>query len=226
MSFYIYQKSEIKADPDKEPEGDSGFIVGYASKFGGVDSYEDTIEKTAFDNFLKTGKLPKMFFNHDSWGLPVGVWDRLEVDDVGLKAYGRINLKTSAGADLYESIKFGSVDGLSICIRLGENDYFYDDGLIRHITNVQDMREISIVNFPADNAARMIDIKSIKNDTIDNIKTFERSLRDAGFSKSDAMAIISQAKKAIKTENERDAGQQVKDLSQINQICKSILEIK
>ena len=223
MSFYIYQKSEIKADPDKEPEGDSGFIVGYASKFGGVDSYEDTIEKTAFDNFLKTGKLPKMFFNHDSWGLPVGVWDRLEVDDVGLKAYGRINLKTSAGADLYESIKFGSVDGLSICIRLGENDYFYDDGLIRHITNVQDMREISIVNFPADNAARMIDIKSIKNDTIDNIKTFERSLRDAGFSKSDAMALISQAKRAIHSERDADV---VKGLQSINQICKSILEIK
>lgn len=224
MSFYIYQKSEIKADPDKEPEGDSGFIVGYASKFGGVDSYEDTIEKTAFDNFLKTGKLPKMFFNHDSWGLPVGVWDRLEVDDVGLKAYGRINLKTSAGADLYESIKFGSVDGLSICIRLGENDYFYDDGLIRHITNVQDMREISIVNYPADNNARMIDFKSIKNDTIDNIKMFERSLRDAGFSKSDAMALISQAKRAIHS-SERDADE-VKGLESINQICKSILEIK
>lgn len=223
MSFYIYQKSEIKADPDKEPEGDSGFIVGYASKFGGVDSYEDTIEKTAFDNFLKTGKLPKMFFNHDSWGLPVGVWDRLEVDYVGLKAYGRINLKTSAGADLYESIKFGSVDGLSICIRLGENDYFYDDGLIRHITNVQDMREISIVNYPADNNARMIDFKSIKNDTIDNIKMFERSLRDAGFSKSDAMALISQAKRAIHSERDAD---EVKGLESINQICKSILEIK
>lgn len=223
MSFYIYQKSEIKADPDKEPEEDSGFIVGYASKFNGVDSYEDTIEKTAFDNFLKTGKLPKMFFNHDSWGLPVGVWDRLEVDDVGLKAYGRINLKTSAGADLYESIKFGSVDGLSICIRLGENDYFYDDGLIRHITNVQDMREISIVNYPADNNARMIDFKSIKNDTIDNIKMFERSLRDAGFSKSDAMALISQAKRAIHSERDAD---EVKGLESINQICKSILEIK
>ena len=223
MSFYIYQKSEIKADPDKEPEGDSGFIVGYASKFGGVDSYEDTIEKTAFDNFLKTGKLPKMFFNHDSWGLPVGVWDRLEVDDVGLKAYGRINLKTSAGADLYESIKFGSVDGLSICIRLAENDYFYDDGLIRHITNVQDMREISIVNYPADNNARMIDFKSIKNDTIDNVKKLERSLRDAGFSKSDAMALISQAKRAIHSERDAD---EVKGLQSINQICKSILEIK
>ena len=223
MSFYIYQKSEIKADPDKEPEGDSGFIVGYASKFGGVDSYEDTIEKTAFDNFLKTGKLPKMFFNHDSWGLPVGVWDRLEVDDVGLKAYGRINLKTSAGADLYESIKFGSVDGLSICIRLAENDYFYDDGLIRHITNVQDMREISIVNYPADSNARMIDFKSIKNDTIDNVKKLERSLRDAGFSKSDAMALISQAKRAIHSERDAD---EVKGLQSINQICKSILEIK
>lgn len=226
MSFYIYQKSEIKADPDKEPKGDSGFIVGYAAKFGGVDSYEDTIEKTAFDNFLKTGKLPKMLFNHDSWVLPVGVWDRLAVDDVGLKAYGRINLKTTAGADLYESIKFGSVDGLSICIKLLETDYFYDDKLIRHIVNVQDMREISLVNFPADSGARMVDFKSVKGENINSIREFERNLRDAGCSKNDAMTLISMAKRALKADqNERDA-EQVNRLSDINKICKSILEFK
>lgn len=226
MSFYINQKSEIIVDKAKDPENETGFIVGYASKFHGVDSYDDTIEETAFNNFISTGKMPKMFFNHDSYSMPVGVWDKLEVDGIGLKAYGRINLKMTAGAELYEAVKFGSVDGLSICIRLAENDYFYDDKLIRHITNVQDMREISLVNFPADSGARMVDFKSVKGENINSIREFERNLRDAGCSKNDAMTLISMAKRALKADqNERDA-EQVNRLSDINKICKSILEFK
>lgn len=227
MSFYINQKSEIAVDTAKEQEPETGYIVGYASKFNGVDSYDDTIEMTAYNNFLSTGKMPKMFFNHNSYDMPVGVWDKLEVDEVGLKAYGRLNLKMTAGAELYEAIKFGSVDGLSICIRLAENDYFYDDKLIRHITNVQDMREISIVNFPADSGARMVDFKSVKDENINSIKEFERNLRDAGCSKSDAMTLISMAKRVLlkAEQSERDAAQ-VKQLSDIKAICKNILENK
>ena len=227
MSFYINQKSEIAVDTAKAQEPETGFIVGYASKFNGVDSYDDTIEMTAYNNFLSTGKMPKMFFNHNSFDMPVGVWDKLEVDEVGLKAYGRLNLKMSAGAELYEAIKFGSVDGLSICIKLADTDYFYDDKLIRHITNVQDMREISIVNFPADSGARMVDFKSVKDENINSIKEFERNLRDAGCSKSDAMTLISMAKRVLlkAEQSERDAAQ-VKQLSDIKAICTNILENK
>lgn len=226
MSFYINQKSEIIVDKAKAPENETGFIVGYASKFHGVDSYDDTIEETAFNNFISTGKMPKMFFNHNSYEMPVGVWDKLEVDEIGLKAYGRINLRMTAGAELYEAVKFGSVDGLSISIRLAENDYFYDEKLIRHIINVQDMREISLVNFPADSGARMVDFKSVKGENINSIREFERNLRDAGCSKNDAMTLISMAKRALKADqNERDA-EQVNRLSDINKICKSILEHK
>lgn len=227
MSFYINQKSEIAVDTAKEQEPETGYIVGYASKFNGVDSYDDTIEITAYNNFLSTGKMPKMFFNHNSYDMPVGVWDKLEVDEVGLKAYGRLNLKMTAGAELYEAIKFGSVDGLSICIKLADTDYFYDDKLIRHITNVQDMREISIVNFPADSGARMVDFKSVKDENINSIKEFERNLRDAGCSKSDAMTLISMAKRVLlkADQSERDAAQ-VKQLSDIKAICKNILENK
>ena len=43
--------------------GDTGTFAGYASVFGGVDSYGDTIIKGAFESSLRNGK-PKMFKSH------------------------------------------------------------------------------------------------------------------------------------------------------------------
>lgn len=222
MSYVINQKAELSTDEGKA----AGFVFGYASKFNGVDSYDDTIEPHAYDNFIKTGKLPKMFFNHKTFELPIGIWTKLEVDDIGLKVEGQINLNVDAGKQIYEAIKFGSIDGMSINFRMGEDDYYYDHKLIRHITNIEDLREISIVNFPADSGARMVDFKSVKGENINSIREFERNLRDAGCSKNDAMTLISMAKRALKADqNERDA-EQVNRLSDINKICKSILEFK
>ena len=59
QDIIITQKSALSLPTDK-PEG---FICGYASKFGGIDSYDDTIERSAYDNIIK-GAMPKMFFNH------------------------------------------------------------------------------------------------------------------------------------------------------------------
>ena len=62
---------------------EEGSIEGYASVFGGVDSYGDTIEKTAFDNVIKSGQKPLMFYQHNRWSLPIGVWESLSVDEKG-----------------------------------------------------------------------------------------------------------------------------------------------
>ena len=42
---------------------EAGTFEGYASKWGGVDSYGDTIIKGAFSETLKS-TTPKMFWNH------------------------------------------------------------------------------------------------------------------------------------------------------------------
>ena len=43
MSYTINQKAELLTDATKA----AGFVFGYASKFNGVDSYDDTIGKRA-----------------------------------------------------------------------------------------------------------------------------------------------------------------------------------
>ena len=70
----MYRKSLSLSDCDIKLDAKSGVFSGYASVFGGVDSYGDTIEKGAFAETLSDHGLPKMFFNHDGFDLPIGKW--------------------------------------------------------------------------------------------------------------------------------------------------------
>lgn len=120
--YYITQKTQLQLDPTREP----GFVAGYASKFGGIDSYDDTIEPHAYDNILKAAVLPKMFFNHNAWDVPSGRWTSWKIDEVGLYVEGLLNLELQQGRDLRKAIEFGSIDGLSVSIRMAADDFYYD----------------------------------------------------------------------------------------------------
>lgn len=180
---------------------DDGYISGYCSVFGQVDTYDDTIEPYAYDSVVASGAKPLMFFNHSSYGVPIGVWDKLSVDARGLFIEGRLNLNIKQGKDVYEALKFGSMNGLSVSIGMMDEDIDYDAEGIRHIKNVRELNEVSIVNFPADKNARISDIKS---DKINSIRDVEHSLCEVGFSQTEAKGIISLVKTAL-TKEQRDA---------------------
>lgn len=196
--MHLYQKTELRLDPTKSP----GFIAGYASKFSGLDSYGDTIEPGAYDNVVRDGPIPKMFFNHDAWNIPVGNWKSWKTDEAGLWVEGELNLELPQGRDLYAAIKAGSIDGLSVSIRLASEDFYYDNSDIRHIKNVRKMREISLCTFPADNSARIISYKAAGDDLDDitSVRDMEGYLREAGIPISDAKAYISAMKRIIQTD--------------------------
>ncbi len=185
---FLYCKSEVKAS-------DAGHIEGYASVFSGIDSYGDTIEPTAFDKVLERGDMPRMFFNHDRWGLPIGAWDKMEKDEHGLFMRGRLNLSLKEGRDVYEAVRFGSVDGLSICFSIEQSSV--DEDGIRHLRSVATLPEVSVVTYPADSAARIVGVKAAL-DGIDTITDFERLLRDAGgFSRGEAVALVAKARQIL-----------------------------
>lgn len=180
---------------------DDGYISGYCSVFGQVDTYVDTIEPHAYDAVVASGTKPLMFFNHSSYGVPIGVWDKMSVDERGLFIEGRLNLNNSKGKEVFDALKFGSMNGLSVSIGMMDEDIDYDAGGIRHIKNVRELKEVSIVNFPADKNARISDIKS---DKINSIRDVEHSLCEVGFSQSDAKGVIALVKTAL-TKEQRDA---------------------
>lgn len=202
----MLHKTLALADCEVKVAGDSATFAGYASVFGGVDSYGDTILKGAYDYTLKKHGKPKMFVNHDSYALPVGKWLAAKEDDKGLFVEGEFTPGMAAAEEARAALKHGTVDGLSIGYLLKADDFEHLEDGTRIIKRVSRLAEVSIVTFPADGAAR-IDLDSVKGEGLEEITTlkdFEYFLRDAGgMSRELAKAVVSRAKVVF---GQRDAG--------------------
>ena len=185
-------------------DGDTRKFKGYASTFNGNDSYGDTILPGAYLKTLADNGMPKMFFAHD-WGLPVGKWLSAVEDEKGLLVEGELTPGNPQSDAILAAMKHGTVDGLSIGFRLSEGDYERKKDGGRIIKNVSKLYEISVVNFPADDDARVSEVRSEDVDNLKSIRDFENFLRDAGgFSKSVATSIVAKAKKLFADQRESD----------------------
>lgn len=208
---------------------EDGTISGYASTFNGVDSYRDSILSTAYDNVLNDiekgiKRMPKMFFNHSQLSVPIGIWTEIKKTEIGLWVKGKLNLAIDQARAVYEAIKFGSVDGFSVCIYLFEDDVEYNKETdVNVIKNVSELTEISIVTYPADANARITDVKS-EVSCYNELKDVEKLLRDVGgFSKSCATAIVS-AVKRISCQKQVQSDSEVEEKSKLDAtlICSHI----
>ena len=191
----------LLSDTEIKFAGNTATFSGYASVFGGVDSYDDTIERGAFANVIASGRMPKMFENHKSWEIPIGKWTSMQEDNKGLLVKGEFTPNHPRAEMVRAAMLHGTVDGLSIGFRMSKDDYETRDG-IRHIKNISELIEISAVTFPADSNAR-VDLESVKGelDTIETIQDLEAFLREAGgFSKGLAVAIVARSRKILGAE--------------------------
>ena len=186
---------EVKFDDARR-----GFFSGYASKFGGVDSYGDTVIPGAYLSTLEMRKRPvQMRFNHFS-GV-IGKWLNIREDDKGLFVEGELTPGHSLAEDVYASMKHGAISGLSIGYRPIKAYPNETGGMDLHEI---DLVEISVVESPADLAAQIGDIKSAF-DAVETDKELEAFLRDVGgFSHTLAKGIISKAKRPRDVEVTKD----------------------
>lgn len=179
--------------------GDAQTFTGYASTFGNIDSYGDTIVKGAYVETLAKHGLPKMFFNHNSDAVPIGKYTKAEEDDTGLLLTGEFTPGHALAAEVKAGIKHGTLDSMSIGYRLRKGDFEeHENGRI--IKKVDRLLETSIVTFPADTFAQ-IDHYNLKSVDFEELlpecrteRDIEQLLRDAGLGKWEAMAIVSRAK--------------------------------
>lgn len=187
-----FDRLSVKFD-DARP----GFFSGYASVFGLVDSYGDTIAPGAYAKTLQNRERPiQLRWNH--YGGVVGKWLTLREDEKGLYVEGELTPGHSVAQDAYALMKHGAVNGLSIGYRPIEAEQ-KDDGtrLLKQI----DLVEISIVETPADAAALIGDVKSAI-DGAASLKEIEALLRDAGgFSRADACALVARIKSMGQSES-------------------------
>ena len=128
------------------------FIAGYASRFGEADLSGDIVRRGAFSASLlsRTDPFP-MLFGHQT-NTPIGIWDRVFEDDVGLFVAGRILDGASQARRLVEA---RAVSGLSIGYRARRSKPRPSSG--RDLIEI-DLWEVSVVAFPMLRSARITHI--------------------------------------------------------------------
>lgn len=188
----------------KFEEARKGFFSGYASVFGGVDSYGDTILPGAYKKTLRKRSRPiQMRWNH--FGPVIGKWLDAREDEIGLYVEGELTPGHSVAEDVYASMKHGAVTGLSIGYRPVQ---VTDHGNGHRDLKEIELIEISIVESPADLAAQIGDVKTAI-DEITTLKQAEAFLRDGcGLSWAAATALVSQIKSVALRDGEAEMKRQ------------------
>ena len=180
---------------------DSGAFTGYGSVFGVKDSYSDIVIKGAFTNSLnqwkEKGRLPALLWQH-KMDEPIGYYTKMIEDDNGLYVEGQLLIDDDPLAKrAYAHMRAKSLSGLSIGYVL--NDYDYDSEKGAFILRDIDLWEVSVVTFPANDEARIDNVKSIfESGDIPPPKEIERVLRDVGLSRTQAKAFMSEGYSSLK----------------------------
>ena len=170
---------------------DEGYFSGYGSVFDVVDDWDDVIVRGAFAETLRR-KTPVMLWQHDSAN-PIGVYERIHEDDIGLWLEGRLLLDIEKGREAHILLKNRAIRGLSIgFLPLAWEDEMRSRKKIRVLKDI-DLWEVSLVTFPANPKAVVDEVKTVRG--------LENFLRDAGFSRAEAKAALA----AVRADSQRDA---------------------
>lgn len=194
------ERIEVKFEADSVDR--TGEFAGYGAVFGNIDSHGDVIAPGAFQESLSEwkarGKLPPMLLQHGGWqmvdtdAIPVGKWTKMAEDEIGLRVEGKlINLDTEVGKRVYGAMREGVLDGMSIGFRPKKFSRRTKPEEPRRTLEVLDLVELSIVTFPANGKARVVDVKSgLSFLSHEEVRELEAVLRDEGLSRSHAMKAI------------------------------------
>ena len=212
-----YQTKEMPVVIEIKDVGEDGTFTGLASTFGGKpDSYGDTIANGAFVDTIAKGGYGgngiKMLWQHDR-SKPIGVWTEMVETKRGLQVKGQLAINTSLGRDAYELLKIGAINAMSI----GFDSVEAEDTKTGRLFKKVELYEISLVTFPANTGAKISAVKNYGYDDlkdIDDVRTLEKFLCDAGFSNGAARKVISicKDKKACDAQTVMERIQKTKNL--------------
>jgi HK97 family phage prohead protease len=158
--------------------------------------WKDRILPGAFDRTIsehaKAGTLPAMLYMHER-GNVVGAWRDIKEGGGGLQVKGVVaeGAKAPSGETLYNLMKMGALNAMSIGFSVRKHA-LDQEKKIREIQDL-DLSEISIVDVPGIQRARMTDVKSLRDPTY-----LERVLRDAGLSRKEAKALLADGFSALR----------------------------
>lgn len=199
-----------------EAQNPSGMMEARVTTWGareGADGRKFNYQPEGFMDWAKefnSGDKPlPMFLNHNDLGMPMGEWNAFEFDDTGMTAKGRLYTNTVGGNDLYQILKespkmFG---GVSVGAYADEAQMVDADGepcdddcdpeeAYFQITK-GGLREVSIVMYPNNPNAEINKLEMFTTEGLLNIRTVEKTLREAGLTRKDATTASLVFKKAL-----------------------------
>lgn len=160
-------------------------VVDHANDVAVDGCYSESIKR-----HKKNGTMPKLFWSHNPFELPVGKINTLEEDSKGLLFDGKIS-KTTMGKDVYELAKDGAITEFSIGYRVIQEKWNIDQKY-NELLEI-DIKEISFVNFACNEHSTLQDIKSeIGDGKMPTKRELESFLRSSGLSRKQAEIIASQ----------------------------------
>ena len=170
-----------------------GELEAVVTSFKNYDKVNDVIETGALDNFLKEfdGGLP-MLYQHTKNEI-VGTWTKLYIDGDNVVGKGQIFPEVSRGSDSIALISRGMIGATSIGFTSTDFERNDEGGLnFKEIA----LTEISLVRSPANPKAQILSAKD--EDGAIDIRKVEKLLRDAGLSRKESLALISDGKSALR----------------------------
>lgn len=132
---------------------------GYLSTYGNADRVGDVIEHGAFDESLKRKSTIPMLFNHQRDQI-IG---KMEVtsNSVGLYVKGRLLSSIDKAKDVYELLKFGALDSMSIGMRVKDYEPIdKSDPWGAWLIKSAEALEGSVVTIPANDQAVVTSVKA------------------------------------------------------------------
>lgn len=177
---------------------EEGEFSGYASVYDVIDSYREVVAPGAFAASLRKwaekGRLPPALWQHNTRE-PVGPFTKMVEDQKGLYVEGRLLVNDVQRArEARALMQAKAIGGMSIGFDVMLEEWDSKNKLLT--LKEIDLWEVSIVTFPANEAAQVEAVKSMMAGIRDSgklptLKEFEGFLREAGFSRTEATAIAS-----------------------------------
>ena len=202
---------------------DAGEFSGYASVYDVIDAYREVVAPGAFSNSLRKwgtkSRLPPVLWQHRS-GEPVGPFTLMREDEKGLYVEGLLLVdEVQKAREARALMKAKAVTGMSIGFNVVVEEYNSKEKLLT--LKEIDLWEVSIVTFPANEAAQIEAVKSFFASGLPNVREFEDFLREAGFSKSHATAIATHGLGRLLREAEGQGKGEIDAKSILDELSKS-----
>ncbi len=184
-----------------------GVFSGYGSVFDVIDSYREVVAPGAFAKSLAKWKgkdrLPPMLYQHRA-AEPIGAFTDMREDKKGLYVEGQLLVDDIQRArEVYALLKAKALSGMSIGFNVMPDGEEYDSRAGIYKLTELELWEVSIVTFPANEAANVESVKAnaqfieriracTARGELPSVRDFEDAMREVfAFSKQDATAIAS-----------------------------------